>query len=96
MGSALTETENWDLLVDCTSRDGRQMLDAGGHLSDKRTLLIRRTYRFKHSTKYSNKSASAFTNGEETTDSIISKMLSNLSCLVFDRSSVMKKIKYAF
>jgi hypothetical protein len=28
-GSALTETENWDLLVDCTSRDGRQMLDAG-------------------------------------------------------------------
>ena len=28
---------------------------------------------------------------EETTASIISKMLSNLSCLVFDRSSVMKK-----
>jgi hypothetical protein len=28
VGSALTETENWDLLVDCTSRDGRQMLDA--------------------------------------------------------------------
>jgi hypothetical protein len=27
VGSALTETENWDLLVDCTSRDGRQMLD---------------------------------------------------------------------
>jgi hypothetical protein len=51
--------------------------------------------RFKHSTKYSTKSASAFTNGEETTDSIISKILSNLSCLVFDRSSVMKKIKYA-
>jgi hypothetical protein len=42
----------------------------------------RRTYHFKHSTKYSTKSASAFTNGEETTDSIISKMLSNLSCLV--------------
>jgi hypothetical protein len=40
VGSALTETENWDLLVDCTSRDGRQMLDAGVHLSDKRTLLI--------------------------------------------------------
>jgi hypothetical protein len=39
-------------------------------------------------------SASAFTNGEETTDSIISNMLSNLSCLVFDRSSVMTKIKY--
>jgi hypothetical protein len=31
----------------------------------------------KHSTKYSTQSASAFTNGEETTDSIISKMLSN-------------------
>jgi hypothetical protein len=29
VGSALTETENWDVLVDCTSRDGRQMLDAG-------------------------------------------------------------------
>jgi hypothetical protein len=40
VGSALTETENWDVLVDCTSRDGRQMLDAGVHLSDKRTLLI--------------------------------------------------------
>ena len=40
----------------------------------------------EHSTKYSTESASAFTNGEETTDSIISKMLSNLSCLVFDRS----------
>jgi hypothetical protein len=50
VGSALTETENWDLLVDCTSRDSRQMLDAGVHLSDKRT------YRFKHSTKYSTKS----------------------------------------
>ena len=34
VGSALTETENWDLLVDCTSRDGRKMLDAGVHLSD--------------------------------------------------------------
>jgi hypothetical protein len=39
VGSALTETENWDLFVDYTSRDGRQMLDAGVHLSDKRTLL---------------------------------------------------------
>jgi hypothetical protein len=35
------ETENWDLLVDCRSRDGRQMLDAGVHLSDKRTLLMK-------------------------------------------------------
>ena len=86
VGSALTETENWDLLVDCISRDGRQMLDAGVHLSDKRTLLMQMHRRFKHSTKYSTESASAFTNGEETTDSIISKMLSNLSCLVFDRS----------
>jgi hypothetical protein len=40
-GSALTETENWDLLVDCTNRDGRQMLDAGVHLSDKCTLLMK-------------------------------------------------------
>ena len=41
VGSALTETKNWDLLVDYTSRDGRQMLDAGVHLSDKRTLLTK-------------------------------------------------------
>jgi len=31
VGSDLTETENWDLLDDCTSRDGRKMLDAGVH-----------------------------------------------------------------
>jgi hypothetical protein len=41
VGSVLTEAENWDLLVDCTSRDGRQMLDVGVHLSDKRTLLMK-------------------------------------------------------
>jgi hypothetical protein len=95
VGFALTETENWDLLFDCTSRDGRQMLGAGVHLSDKCTFLMQTHRRFKHSTKYSTESASAFTNGEETTDSIISKMLSNLSCLVFDRSC-NEKIKYAF
>jgi len=39
--SALTETENWDLLVDCTSQDGRKMLDAGVHISDKRILLMK-------------------------------------------------------
>ena len=33
VGSPLMETENWNLLVDCTSRDGRQMSDAGVHLS---------------------------------------------------------------
>jgi len=44
VGSALTETENWDLLVDCTSWDGRKMLDAGVHISDKRTLL-KKTHR---------------------------------------------------
>jgi hypothetical protein len=69
VGSALTETENWDLLVDCTSRDGRKMLDAGVHLSDKGTLLMN-TYRPLH-TQYT-ESASALTNGGETTDSIIS------------------------
>ena len=72
------------------------MLDAGVHLSDKRTLLMKTHIRFKHSTKYSTESASAFANGEETTDSIISKMRSNLSCLVFDRSSVMKNNKIRF
>ena len=71
------------------------MLDAGVHLSDKPTLLMKTHIPFQ--TQYQNSlPASAFTNGEETTDSIISKMLSNLSCLVFDRLSVMKKIKYAF
>jgi hypothetical protein len=40
-GICSDETENWDLLVDCTSRDGRQMLDVGVHLSDKRTLLMK-------------------------------------------------------
>jgi hypothetical protein len=44
-GICSDETENWDLLFDCTSRDGRQMLDAGVHLSDKRTLLmIKKSY----------------------------------------------------
>ena len=96
VGSALTEIENWDLLVDCTSGDGRQMLDAGVPLSDKRTLLMKTHIPFQTQYKIFYESASAFTNGEETTDSIISNMLSNLSCLVFDRSSVMTKIKYAF
>jgi hypothetical protein len=41
VGSALTETENWDLLVDCTSRD------AGVHLSDKRTLLMKTQITFQ-------------------------------------------------
>jgi hypothetical protein len=41
VGSALTETKHWDLLVDCTSRDGRKMLDAGVDLFDKRTLLMK-------------------------------------------------------
>jgi hypothetical protein len=34
VGSALTDAENWDLLADCTIRDGRKILDAGVHLSD--------------------------------------------------------------
>jgi hypothetical protein len=29
VGSPLTEAKNRDLLLDCTSRDGRKMLDAG-------------------------------------------------------------------
>jgi hypothetical protein len=37
----LNITEIWDLLVDCTSRNGQQMLDAGVYLSDKRTLLMK-------------------------------------------------------
>ena len=65
------------------------MLDAGVHLSDAHTVsnTVQNTL---------SNPLLPFTNGEETTDSIISKMISNLSCLVSDRSSVMKKIKYAF
>jgi hypothetical protein len=96
VGSALTETENWDLLVDCTNQDGRQMLDAGVHLSDKCTLLMKTHIPFQTQYNIFYRIRFCFPNGEELTDSIISKMLSNLSCLVFDRSSVMKKIKYAF
>ena len=66
VGSALREAENWDLLADCTSRDGRKILDAGVHLSDKRTMSL------------------GFTN-----ITIIFKMLSTLSCVLSDRSSVM-------
>ena len=85
-GSALTETEHWDLIVDCTSRDGRKMLNAGVHLSDKRTLLMKKHRPFETQFKiYSTESASVLTNGEESTDSIISKMLSILSCLISDR-----------
>ena len=47
VGSALTETDNWDLLVECTSRDGQKMLDAGVHLSDKRTLLMKKQMQYK-------------------------------------------------
>jgi hypothetical protein len=38
---SVVSSQNWDLLVDCTSRDGWQMLDAGVHLSDKLTLLMK-------------------------------------------------------
>jgi hypothetical protein len=62
------------------------MLDAGVHLSDKRTLLMQMHRPFQTQYKIFYRIASAFTNGKETTDSIISKMLSNLSCLFFDRS----------
>jgi hypothetical protein len=93
------EAENWDLLADCTSQDGGEILDAGVHLSDKRTMSLGFTNIAKEDTQtVSNtvqhilsESTSALTNGEETTDSIISKMLSTLSCLLSDRSSVMKK-----
>ena len=94
----MTEAENWDLLADCTSQDGGKILDAGVHLSDKRTMSLGFTNIAKEDTQMvSNtvqhilsESASALTNGEET-DYIISKMLSTLSCLLSDRSSVMKK-----
>jgi hypothetical protein len=61
------------------------------HLSDKRTLLMKTHIPFQIQYKLFYRICFCFYNGEETTDSIISKMLSNLSCLVFDRSSVIKK-----
>jgi hypothetical protein len=90
----LYKAKNWDLLVDCTSRDGRQMLDAGVHLSDKRTLLMKTHIPFQ--IQYTTFYRIRFCFYKWWRDSIISKMLSNLSCLVFDCSSVMKKIKYSF
>ena len=36
----MTEAENWDLLADCTSQDGGEILDAGVHLSDKCTMSL--------------------------------------------------------
>ena len=92
----LYTTENWDLLVDCRSRDGRQMLDAGVHLSDKRTLLMQMHRRFKHSTKYSTESASALTNGEETTDSIISKNAFKFILPCLRPLECNEQIKYTF
>ena len=99
VGSALTEAENWDMFADCTSRDGRKILDAGVHLSDKRTMSLGFTDITKENVQTVSStvqhiistSASALTNGEETTDSIIFKMLSTLSCLLSDPSSVMEK-----
>ena len=76
MGSALTEDENWDLFAYCTSRDGQKFLDARAHLSDKRTMSLVFTNIAKEDAQtVSNtvhnilsESASAVTNGEETTD----------------------------
>jgi len=104
VGSALTEAENWDLFANCTSRDGRKILDAGVHLSDKRTMSLGFTNITKENTQtvsstvlyLISKFAYALTNGEETTDSIIFNMLSTLSCLLSDRSSVMKKSNTLF
>jgi hypothetical protein len=97
VGFALTEAEI--LFADCTSRDGRKILDAGVHLSDKRTMGLGFTNITKENVQtvsstvqhIISKSASALTNGEETTYYIIFKMLSTLSCLLSDRSSLMEK-----
>jgi hypothetical protein len=65
------------------------MLDAGVHISDKRTLLKKTHRPFQTAQNILSESPSALTNGEETADSIISKMLS-------DRSSVMNKSNTLF
>ena len=89
MGSALTETENWDLLVDCTSRDGRQMLDA--HIANEDAHTVSKTVQ-----NILPNPLLLLQMVKKQQILLFLKMLSNLSCLVFDRSSVMKKIKYAF
>ena len=89
MGSALTETENWDLLVDRTSRDGRQMLDA--HIANEDAHTVSKTVQ-----NILPNPLLLLQMVKKQQILLFLKMLSNLSCLVFDRSSVMKKIKYAF
>ena len=94
VGSALTETENWDLLVDYTSRDGRQML--GVHLSDKRTLLMQTHRPFQ--TQYK-----IFLPNPLLLLQMVKKqqILLFLKCFqsylaLSSTARVMKKIKYAF
>jgi hypothetical protein len=89
VGSALTETENWDLLVDCTSRDGRQMLDA--HIANEDAHTVSKTVQ-----NILPNPLLLLQMVKKQQILLFLKMLSNLSCLVFDRSSVMKKIKYTF
>jgi hypothetical protein len=89
VASALTETENWDLLVDCTSRDGRQMLDA--HIANEDAHTVSKTVQ-----NILPNPLLLLQMVKKQQILLFLKMLSNLSCLVFDRSSVMKKIKYAF
>ena len=72
------------------------MLDAGDQLSDKRTLLMKTHRLFEAQYKLFYGIPSALKNGEETTYYIISKMISNWSCLVYDRSSLVKKSNTLF
>ena len=80
VGSALTETENWDLLVDCTSWNGRKMLDAGVYISDKTHRPFQTQYKIFYPNPLLVKKQQIL---------LFLKMLSNLSCLVSDRSSVL-------
>ena len=74
-----------------------QMLDAGVHLSDKRTLLMKTHIPFQ--TQYQNSLPNPLLLLQMVKKQqilLFLKMLSNLSCLVFDRSSVMKKNQIRF
>ena len=40
VSEAISESRNWDLFADGTSRDGRKIVDDGVHLADKRSLSL--------------------------------------------------------
>ena len=104
VAAEITECDNWDLFADGTSRDGKKILDAGVHLSDNRTLSLGfKTIAQEDSETVTNTvktfledTAAAYKPDTESQKTVITKMLSTLSSLLSDRSSVMKKYNDLF